>query len=160
MQDSSRDKLRKLISRNPKITAREAAEKLGVSRQRLYQILKTEGIVLARPTTILSRPVEKVKEKFSKHEGLPPYVVGEMNELLVAIDLLKLGYDVYRSITGRGLCDLVAVHRVHGNAVRIEVKTAYNVKGKVLASRGAQNKFDVLARVFWNGEIQYDPPLS
>lgn len=159
MQHSSRDKLKKLIAKNPKITAREAAEHLGVSRQRLYQILKTEGVILARPTTILSRPVEIAKEKLSKHEGLPPYVVGEMNELLVAIDLLKLGYDVYRSITGRGLCDLVAVHRVNGSATRIEVKTAYNVKGRVLSSKGAQNKFDVLARVFWDGEIQYDPPL-
>ena len=160
MQDSSRDKLKKLISKNQNITAREAAEKLGLSRQRLYQILKTEGIVLARPTTILSRPVDKVKAKFSQHEGLPPYVVGEMNELLVAIDILKRGHDVYRSITGRGLCDLVAVHRTSGVAIRVEVKTAYNVKGRVLASKGNQNKFDIMARVFWDGEIHYDPPLS
>ena len=160
MEEQARDKLKKLLVKRPDISAREAAEKLGISRQRLYQILKTEGIVLARPTTILARPVEKLKSKFGSHPGLPPYVVGEMNELLVAIDLLKLGYDVYRSVTGRGLCDLVAISRETGVATRVEVKTAYNVKGRVQSSNGAQNKFDVMARVFWNGEITYDPPLS
>jgi hypothetical protein len=77
----------------------------------------------------------------------------------VSFDLLKRGYDVYRSITYCGACDIIAVHRGTEQVVRIEVKTARkSASGSVRHSPAHKNKFDVLALVT-SDEIIYRPEL-
>lgn len=157
---NARERLLALLKRRPNLTTAEALKALGVSRQRLHAILKTEGVSL-RPSAVLREPVDRMHPlPPATVEGLPPYVVNGIKEMIVAVDLLKKGFDVYRSLTAGGLCDLVAVSRQDGASTRIEVKSASLWRtGRVTHSPTHRNSYDVLALVFKDGAVEYRPPL-
>lgn len=88
--------------------------------------------------------------------------VGATGELLVAADLLRQGFDVFRSVASNAACDLIALM---GNRLcRIEVKCAVidkhgRVRFKHLGFDPA--KHDVLALVFLKDcRIEYRPTLA
>ncbi len=54
--------------------------------------------------------------------GIPCATVGAVAELMVAVELFKLGYEVYRPLSFAASCDLIALK--DGIIFRIEVKTA------------------------------------
>ncbi len=55
--------------------------------------------------------------------GVKPGTVGAMAELAVAVDLMRSGYDVYRSLSYHCHADLIAIK---GDEVRkLEVRTGY-----------------------------------
>lgn len=158
MAKTSRDKLRELLRRNPDLTTLEAVNALGISRQRLHQLVRSEGVQLkdarmkeaSSPLPILAHVSAKVG----------PKAAGGISELLVAVDLLRRGLDVYQSMTTGGQCDLVAINRVTERVLRIEVKSAKrDGNGRIICGIGATNKFDVLAKVLPSGEIVYQPDI-
>lgn len=83
----------------------------------------------------------------SAHPGLAPGTVGAMNELRVCVDLLALGYDVFRAMSPSCSCDLAILRE--GQLLRVEVRTGYeNRTTKTLVtSKGTPSKFDVFAIV-------------
>lgn len=105
--------------------------------------------------------------KRQRHE-LNPYLkvcttgqTGAMSEMLVCVDLLKRGFDVFRAVAQSCSCDIVALR--NGRMFRVEVKTAYRRKtGTVGVSLrpDQKEKFDILAMVWLdNNEIVYEPSL-
>jgi len=75
---------------------------------------------------------------------------GAIGELVVCVDLLRRGYDVYRAMSPSCPCDLVAIK--DGVTYRVEVKTArYNSAGQI-ALRGGNPKP--------SGEIQRSGPRN
>jgi hypothetical protein len=74
--------------------------------------------------------------------------IGAAGELLVAIDLMARGWDVYRNLAGSG-CDLMAWKA--GAAIRIEVKT------NEWSNYGVFKKYPgcILAVVPGSGDIRY-----
>jgi hypothetical protein len=77
---------------------------------------------------------------------------GAANELLVASDLIKKGYDIFRSESPHAPFDLVA-HK-DGVLLRIEVRTGQRLaNGKT--SVGRFGHWDVLAIVV-SGRIEYE----
>lgn len=86
---------------------------------------------------------------------------GAASELLVCVDLLRQGYDVFRAQSPSSSCDLVVI--LEGKALRIEVKTGrYQLNGDVsfAKSRLDPNKYDALAIVLPTNEIVYQPTLD
>lgn len=83
---------------------------------------------------------------------------GTINELLVASDLLKKGYEVFRAECPACSCDLIILNNL--KPYRVEVKTGCRVGGEINISRSKLNlaKFDILAIVF-DGVIRYEPEL-
>lgn len=79
-----------------------------------------------------------------------------MHELLVALDLMRKGYHVFRALSPACPCDLAVVSG--GTTYRIEVTSGYRAKnGRVAtpADKAKQShKYDVLAIVV-DGEIIY-----
>ena len=63
------------------------------------------------------------KNSASSGLGLTTATVGSLSELLVGIDLLKRGYDVFRALSPSCSCDLIAVK--DGNSLRIEVRSGF-----------------------------------
>lgn len=78
---------------------------------------------------------------------------GAAGELIVCVDLLSKGWEVFRAVSPQCSCDLVA-HRA-GELVRVEVRTGYrNARGRVVASRKCDA--DVLAVVLEGFEVVYE----
>lgn len=87
--------------------------------------------------------------------------VGAVAELIVAADLLSLGYEVFRSVSQSCSCDLVALRE--GSWLRIEVRTGSRLKSGGLTfsfKPRDENRHDVMA-VYVPGErsITYRPDI-
>lgn len=157
MKRTARQRLLELVRDNPGITTLEAVHALGISRQRLYQLVASEGLKL-RDARVRVAPGNKAPPLLHISDKVGPKAAGGISELIVAVDLLRRGLDVYRSMTSGGQCDLVAIDRATEKVTRVEVKSAKrDGNGRVMCGVGLTNKFDVLAKVLPNGEIIYDP---
>ena len=154
------EKIRAAMAANPFLSQEEALSISGVSRQRLYQIMHKENIRFykkPKPFTVPA-PQKKLDPIFDR---MSPHHAACVCEMIVCTDLLLRRFDVYKSVTTSGLCDLVAVDRSSGACIRIEVKTARKTEtGRIVHSPTHNNSFDVLALVFGDESIIYIPSLD
>ncbi len=81
---------------------------------------------------------------------------GTVQELIVTVDLLKKGFEVFRSVSPSCSCDLAIVK--NKQMLRIEVTTGYvsSKSGHICFPKKDFSKFDVLAIVV-NDVIKYQP---
>lgn len=145
-----------LLNANPALTGQEAADLLGISRQRVQQIVKKFGVQITDGRTKSAIKAVRYASHPEAHDKVPKTHVGGANELLVAAYLLARGIPTYRSLTVSSRCDLIA--DICGKFVGIEVKTAYkNAKGHLFYGPIDKDRFDVLALVDPSGAITFRP---
>jgi PD-(D/E)XK endonuclease len=82
--------------------------------------------------------------------GLSPGKVGAISELIVCADLIRRGFEVFRSVSQDCSSDLVVLK--DGKIERVEVKTGRS-------NKLPRNRFDILAQVV-DGVPMYEPPLD
>lgn len=95
---------------------------------------------------------------FAHH--IPRRSVGASAELVVAADLLNLGYQVFRSVSAHAECDLVILK--NGALWTVEVRTSQRkMNGDISMSPIAKMRADIGAVVVFGGSIEiiYAPPL-
>lgn len=92
---------------------------------------------------------------------------GTRHELVVCVDLMAKGYEMYKAMSPGASCDLIAVKG--GKIIRVEVATAtgYLRDGRIAhshlydAKRNKTNRYDLLAIVFRDSmNITYQPALE
>lgn len=113
-----------------------------------YCSLKCKGLA----DVGIRRPAYAVK----LHTG----TIGALSEIVIASDLMRRGYHIFRAMSPASPFDLVAVN--NDQMLRIEVRT-----GKIQANGDAactftnqdEGRSDVLAIVLMGTEIVYWPPL-
>lgn len=94
-----------------------------------------------------------------RHDEMCPGDVGAAHEMLVCVDLLRKGYQVYRSVSPSASFDL-AVFR-QGELTAVEVTTGlYSPQGGIVHPPKDTSRFDVLAVVMRDGKIIYKPDIS
>ncbi len=162
------DELRKLMQDEPNLTADEAATRMGVSRQRVYQLRDRAGVtfrrVYARPyaprdTHNKRGPESRVITGGVSHP-VSASVAGKIGEMLVAADLMARGYVVFFPLYTRALCDLVALDS-RGKALRVEVRCGHKKQsGAVSFTRKSVKDSDIYAVVMTGEPVHYDPPLG
>jgi hypothetical protein len=89
------------------------------------------------------------------------HVQGTLSELLVCVDLLKRGHEVFRAINQFCSCDLTVT--INGKSYRVEVRTGYKNRytNKALPNRKQDPaKSDILAIVLQNEQVVYEPTLE
>lgn len=88
--------------------------------------------------------------------------IAEVNEMRVAIDLLRRGFAVYRAAFQGMPCDMVVSpegNTIFGKVLRVEVTTGNRTpKGTIVHPDRDASKYDVLAVVIGD-EIFYKPEL-
>lgn len=90
---------------------------------------------------------------------LSPSVVGSIHELMVCVDLVKKGLQVFKNVCSSGKTDLVATNE--GKFIRIEVTTGFLMNnGKLQYPPKKNHEFDLLAVCTHKGEIFYSPALN
>jgi predicted AAA+ superfamily ATPase len=161
-----RDSVRQLREKDSEVTASAMARELGVSRERVRQVLLALGLptqtsrstfVNRAPRTPLPPPGSIEFAANCNH-----VMRGAWAELLVASDLLRRGYEVFTAV-GASSCDLLALRNT--TALRVEVKLGQwiNNSPTYFASKVCAEKrgnFDLLAVVSPDGkQIRYDPQL-
>jgi predicted nucleic acid-binding Zn ribbon protein len=87
---------------------------------------------------------------------------GALKELAVCIDLMKMGWNVFRAVSPSCPCDLMIAK--DSFSLRVEVKTGYvNLDGSIRHSgfRTDENKMfpDIIAIVMGDGTVIYQPSL-
>lgn len=88
---------------------------------------------------------------------LPAPTVGALAELVVGADLMRRGYEVFRSLSPAASCDL-AILGPEGLR-RVEVRTAYRTKHGVQVK--TNGRYDLFAAVIHcENLIIYTPPLE
>lgn len=148
--------LAELLRANPSITGQEAADLLGVSRQRVQQIVKKFGFAISDGRTKSAIKAVRYAAYPEAYDKVPKTHVGGANELLVAAYLLARGIPTYRSLTVSSRCDLIA--DIRGKFVGIEVKTAYKTaSGHLNHGFIDKTRYDVLALVDPSGAITFRP---
>lgn len=95
------------------------------------------------------------------YEGVSNNNVGAIAELEVCSDLLKMGFNVFRSVSQNALCDMIITKR-GSPMLRVEVKSAYrNKNGAINYPRPKEEDHDILA-LYLHSEriIIYKPELK
>ena len=70
-----------------------------------------------------SHSLEKWRVKHGASLGLSTSTTGAVGELIVAVDLMKRGLDVFRALSPSSSCDLAFLFR--GRLIRVDVRTGY-----------------------------------
>jgi hypothetical protein len=160
---SSRTKVLELFgATSPPPSLREIATAVGISRERVRQLLAAEGLKSTRKTTgrPRTRPPRVWRNRFGHTRKVSTHNLGAVSELFVAGDLLARGWSVYRAMSAHCVCDLVACDGDH--TYKIEVRSAnraasgawtYNAKPRV------DESYDVFALVLPDGTIRYKPDV-
>ncbi len=86
-------------------------------------------------------------------------MIGSISEMIVAINLLEKGFEVFTSFDHTSSCDLIALK--NKKLYRIQVKTGHFNKSGVTWAKGKNHKkenYDILAVVIRenNNEVIYD----
>lgn len=131
---AQRAQVRTLIA---ELTPREIGEQLGISRQRVYQILDDEGIDY-KPFNQQHRLDRRISRNLSRSLG-PAFAHvdrntrGGISELLVAADLMALGWKPYVPLFRNHGHDIIAAKSA--SLITIEVRSALRRKdGSIAAS--------------------------
>lgn len=84
--------------------------------------------------------------------------IGAIGELMVSADLLRRGYNVFRSLSPNASCDLAIISG--GAATRVEVTKAYRTRsGGLQFNPHERERYDVLALWCVDGSVTYIPSL-
>ena len=95
--------------------------------------------------------------KKSFWDGIAPATVGAIQEYRVSIDLLKKGFEVYKSVSPSASCDLLCLK--NNEIFTVEVKTCYETKNGQLWYPKKRIKAQYLALVLLE-KIIYKPKLG
>lgn len=106
---------------------------------------------------------EKRKEHNKKikiifHKELDTSTKGALTELLIACDLIKKGWHVYRGVSYTCPFDLIIYNGK--KLIRVEATTGHYINGKLNHCKVLDEKKDILAIYIYPDEIIYQPPLE
>lgn len=83
--------------------------------------------------------------------------IGAMGELIVAADLLKLGFEVFRSVSPTTSCDLLVMRE--NKMYRVEVTVGHRHGDGIRYDPHDKKNFDIIAVVFQDGDVIYMPSI-
>lgn len=162
---STRERVKELVAADPSLTLAQLADATGVSRERVRQIVASEGLspksgwpgVGERAAGAAGAPASRLMTG-----GVPVRVshtiVGTIGELLAGADLMARGFMVFFPLTRTGQCDLIALDR-DGRCERIEVRCGHRSGKRIAWQQPDRSKSDRRAIVLTGEPVRYEPPF-
>ena len=152
--NSAREQIIRILQSLTDISAAELGRRVGVSRERVRQILKDLGYPSARGKgrpfgpSVLAGISGTGTRRISKPAAVR----------LVAEDLLAKGFAIFAPVRSTRACDLVTVSG-RGVVSLITVSTPGGSRRPARRARDMRQQGRRLAAVSPGGSISYDPPL-
>jgi len=85
--------------------------------------------------------------------------MGAFGELLIAADLIRKGFNVYRALSPSSPSDLI-IQR-NGKLITVECRTGYRTKNGEIKASKQRFRSEILAVIVDNGKhIEYSPKLQ
>ena len=147
------------------VTATEMADRLGVSRARIGQILKSAGLPTRTARSWATRADPQPQPRVITGGVRVPITAsaaGIIGELLVAADLTARGYTVYAPICRHSAhADLIALRRGENRSpITFEVRCGRrDSSGGIKYARKPDSKTDHHAAVVTGEPVEYHPEL-
>jgi hypothetical protein len=162
--DSARERIRALLAERP-MTISALVQEVGISRQRVHQIVTQEGLKVSKYSNPLKRrpaaPPPQPRIKVGVSVGQVNHTVaGTIAEMLAAADLMARGWNVFFPLVRTTRCDLIAVSADGQRVRRIEVRSGRRSNGSVRYLKKEQASCDHYAVVIPDEPIAYDPPIE
>lgn len=158
---SNRDRVKELAAAGR--SAREIAQELGISRQRVYQIADQDGVSL--PSASTAHPFRRGTIPKPRvitggiEQPINHTTAGTISELLAAADLLARGWHVYMPVVRARGHDLIAVQ--DEKVVTVEVRSAKrNAEGNLVYNRSARDRSQAYALVLTGEPVHFRPPVE
>lgn len=112
------------------------------------------------------KTIREASKKYAYPKQVCAATIGAYHELIVAADLMRRGYGVFRAMSSACPCDLAILYL--GRLFRIEVTTGHSYGGSIIIPPHKvkdKHKYDILAVVESKGEdefpgILYHPALD
>jgi hypothetical protein len=154
-----------LITQSPHLNQTEIAARIGISRQRVAQIVSEERLAVPRGKRGAAprrRVAETPRARERSPGGLPAYLAeagGAAAVLITAADLMARGFAVYLPIAPTAAADILAID-ANGRVKRVAVRPARRtVGGAVEYSYPKPGEVDTHATLLADTPIQYSPEL-
>ena len=158
--------LQELMSAEPKLSQTELAVLLGVSRQRVNQIITKHKMQKPPRSFALMKGGGSPKRPASRWQTsvicLPinQTVAGTIAEMIAAVDLMTRGWDVFFPLVRTTKCDLLATSRDGMKVIRIEVRAATRVGERIAFNKKEKAVCDHFALVVAGEPVIYEPTLG
>lgn len=163
---TTREMIREIVSSEPHLNQSEIAARVGVSRERVRQIVSEEEFAVPRGIRgVMPRQgrASRIPQSRVRTGGVVMPInhttAGTISELLAAADLTARWYVVFFPLVRTAICDLVVIG-LQGSVERIEVRSGHRYDGRVVWSRPDASKSDRRAIVLSGEPVHYDPPLE
>lgn len=162
---TTRERVVALVRDEPHLNQTEIAERIGISRQRVAQIVADEELDVPRgPRGVASRKraaaaTPALAER--PDDAIPQYLAGAggtIAVLIAAADLMARGFSVFYPLTQSAPCDLVAIDR-NGKVERIDVTKARRAGGEIRYDDPDRSKADRRALILTDEPVRYEPAL-
>lgn len=162
----ARERIVALLKADPSLTQSELARRVGVSKQRVSQILYSAGLQAgsyqfprdANGRRITSPPRIMV-ETGMDIDPVNATVAGTIAELVVAADLLARGWQVFFPMVRTTKCDLLATDKTGERVIRVEVRSGRRVGESITFLRKDKAVCDHYAIVLPREPVTYKPEL-
>ncbi len=152
------------MRRQPITSVRELVALTGVSRQRVHQILRKEGLdvpterELRAARGIVVRPVSRMPiEGPTVH--ITASAAGTISELMVAADLTTRGWTVFFPLVRTAKCDLLVLSADGTQTRRIEVRSGKRFRTSLAYNAKPTDTRDHYAIVLSGEPVIFNPPL-
>lgn len=170
VDSDTRLQIRKLIANDKTLNLSAIAKRIGISRERVRQIVNQEGLAVQRGV-VGYRPRRNARPPAPRvltggvGARLDCTVVGTISELLVAADLAARGYKVFFPLVRTAACDMVIMDSDGENVQRIEVRSGHrrvDRKGIAYATNPKSDKArcDRYAIVITGEPVFYRPKFN
>jgi hypothetical protein len=158
---STRERVLTLVRQSPHLNQTEIAERVSATRQRVSQIIASEGLTVPKGRRGVAPRAKARAEPAEESKGVPAYLAeagGPIAVLVAAADLMARGYTVYLPMTSAAAADLVAIDAL-GNLKRVAVQRARRRGTRLEHERPKPGDVDIHALILANEPVQYRPNL-
>ena len=159
---STRERVLALVQQSPHLNQTEIAEQVHATRQRVSQIIASEGLAVPKGRRGVAPRTRAVTETVAELKSVPAYLAEAgrpIAVLVAAADLMTHGYTVYLPLTQAAAADLVAID-ARGNLKRVAVQRAKRKGGGRLGYEYPKpGDVDVHALILADEPVQYRPDL-
>lgn len=134
------------------------ADELKCTRAYVCIIYRRHGLMRPpRKYRVRENTKKGVQTLFQWGKQLAPAVSGTVGELIVATDLMKRGYHVFRAMAWTCPCDLIAMDVESNRLLRVECKAGRvtRVSKKLKFVKPEQGRYDVLAVIAQDHSVYY-----